>query len=122
MKAAHILTGRQGEVAAQGYLQQLGYRIVETNYRSGRWGEIDIICLHQQSLVFIEVKTRRGSAYGPPVEAVTKTKRAKLRRAAEYYKLTHINTPDSLRLDVVCVEPVAGTEQYDYQLYQNVEW
>jgi putative endonuclease len=122
MKAAHILTGQQGEVAAQDYLEQQGYRIVEINYRSGRWGEIDIVCLHQQSLVFVEVKTRRGLAYGSPVEAVTRAKRIKLRRAAEYYKLTHAGLPDSLRLDVVCVVPRTKRDEYNCQLYQNVEW
>lgn len=119
MNSGHLQTGQRGEAAAQQYLRLHGYDLIETNYRSGRWGEIDIICRHQGDLVFVEVKTRAGAAYGFPIEAVTPAKRHKLRRAAEYYKLTHPDTPNSLRFDVVCVE--LKNEECHFALFRNID-
>jgi putative endonuclease len=65
--------GRFGENLAVSLLQKHGYHILERNYRSGRWGELDIICLEGGDLVFVEVKTRRGTQFGQPVEAARHT-------------------------------------------------
>ena len=66
------------------YLQKLGWRILERNFRS-RSGEIDIIAIKNGVLHFIEVKTRNGDQYGYPSEAVTATKQLRIKRAAEQY-------------------------------------
>jgi putative endonuclease len=57
--------GRYGEDRAAIYLQDHGYEIIERNWRS-RSGEIDLIARHKDRFVFVEVKTRNGSAYGHP--------------------------------------------------------
>jgi len=76
--------GRVGEEAAARYLVEVGYRVIERNYRC-RAGEIDLIALDGEVLCFIEVKARRTGAYGGGLEAVEGRKRARLRRAASWY-------------------------------------
>jgi putative endonuclease len=79
-------TGRLGERVAAQHLEQNGYRVLERNYRT-REGEIDLIAISGATLVFCEVKTlvtRLRSTNGPgyPLEAVGRTKRARIRRLA----------------------------------------
>ncbi len=76
--------GDFGERAAQRYLIQKGYIIHERNYRI-RGGEIDIIAEKDDTLVFVEVKTRKNTNYGMPSEAVDMRKRRRIIKAAYYY-------------------------------------
>ena len=80
--------GQAGEAFAAEVLKQSGYVIVERNYRCAK-GEIDIIAERDEELFFIEVKTRRGSAFGFPCEAVTETKKQHMRRAAASFLSEH---------------------------------
>lgn len=64
-------------------LTRQGYRIIERNFRC-RYGEIDLIAEDANDLIFIEVKTRRGDAYGLPEEAVTLRKQQKIVQVATY--------------------------------------
>ncbi len=66
-------SGDLGEELARRYLTGKGYEIVESNYRTRR-GELDLISRHADTLVIVEVKLRRGAAYGTPLEAVTPRK------------------------------------------------
>lgn len=88
------------EVAAL-YLQQQGYRILEKNYRC-KLGEIDLIGLDNNAVVFIEVKYREKTTYGHPFFAVTKKKQRTIYQVANYYlsekKLSYYG---SYRFDVV---------------------
>ncbi len=94
-------TGRDGEEAAARFLEAQGYVIVERNCRlSG--GEIDIIDRDGGCLAVIEVKTRRGSQFGSPFEAVDARKRQRLAAAAlEYMAARNLDMP--LRFDVTAV-------------------
>ena len=94
-------TGRDGEEAAASFLEAQGYVIVERNCRlSG--GEIDIIARDGGCLVVIEVKTRRGSQFGSPFEAVDARKQRRLAAAAlEYMAARNLDMP--LRFDVAAV-------------------
>ena len=76
--------GRLGEQFAEQVLLLDGYRIIERNFRC-REGEIDLIAERGDELYFVEVKTRRGQAFGTPGEAVNWTKQQHLRRAARVY-------------------------------------
>lgn len=79
--------GREGELAVKALLEQKGYGILETNFRT-RTGEIDIIALEGDILVFLEVKTRASTSCGFPEEAVTFRKQQRIRRLAlEYLSL-----------------------------------
>jgi len=95
--------GRIGEEIATKYLKKRGYKILERNFRSKRWGEIDIVATKDEVLVFIEVKARIGSKYGHPVEAVTPHKLRALKRTGQYYVREHPDLPEALRIDVVAI-------------------
>lgn len=84
-------------------LRERGYRIVEQNFRC-RYGEIDLIAEERGDLVFVEVKTRRGTSFGRPEEAVTPTKRRKLAEVASYYLDVHNVGDCSWRIDVVAID------------------
>ncbi|MDR1029167.1 MAG: YraN family protein [Clostridiales Family XIII bacterium] len=75
---------QEGESAAASYLEQRGYRILSKNF-SCRLGEIDIIACLDDTICFVEVKSRRGARYGSPAEAVTANKRRHIRQTASYY-------------------------------------
>jgi putative endonuclease len=74
--------GRLGEQLAADHLQRLGYTIVCRNHRT-RYGEIDLIACDGETMVFVEVKTRRGK--GEPWDALHEAKRAQVRRMARAY-------------------------------------
>lgn len=97
-------TGALGEKLAQDFLKKRSYRILETNYRSGRLGEIDIVAVHKKQLVFIEVRTKTSSSFGSPEESITHAKKEKLVSLAIDYLQTHRGLPDDWRIDMVAVE------------------
>jgi putative endonuclease len=95
--------GEMGERWARQYLEQNGYRIRETNYRC-REGEIDIVAQDKDCLVFIEVRTKTGAAFGSPEESVTTAKQEKLVSVAMSYLQAHDDLPSEWRIDVVAIE------------------
>jgi putative endonuclease len=94
--------GRRGEQIAAEYLQREGFRILDRNWRCAE-GEIDIVAADRRVLVACEVKTRSGTGYGTPIEAVTRQKRSRLRRLAVQWVLAHGVLFDEVRVDVVGV-------------------
>jgi len=84
-KKPNTLTlGSFGENYAVGLLQRKGYTLLQKNFRS-RFGEIDIVMRDGDTLVFVEVKTRRSALRGLPEEAVDERKLAKIKLTADYY-------------------------------------
>ncbi|OGM12433.1 YraN family protein [Candidatus Woesebacteria bacterium RBG_16_34_12] len=98
-----ISFGNLGENYAARILQENGYQIIDRNFRT-KFGEIDIIAVDKDTLVFIEVKTRWGKKYGSPEEAVTPRKITKIKRVAEIFINKNKNLPKKLRIDVVAIE------------------
>ena len=92
--------GQYGERLAARYLGERGMRVLERNWRC-QHGEIDLIALDGNCLVVCEVKTRRSTAFGDPVEAVTWRKAARLRRLASAWLAAHDVRPDGVRIDVI---------------------
>lgn len=92
--------GQQGEQLAAEYLQRAGFRILARNWRCAE-GEIDIVAADRRTLVACEVKTRSGTRYGTPLEAVTRKKRSRLRRLAVRWVLANGVLFDEVRVDVV---------------------
>lgn len=95
--------GRTGERKAVKYLEKLGYRIREKNYKTFV-GEIDIICEDNGVLVFVEVKTRTDDSFGIPAEAVTKQKIEKYGKVATEYLVKNKKTESLCRFDVIEIE------------------
>lgn len=102
MKLNHKETGSYGEEIAAKSLEEKDYTILERNFRC-RFGEIDIIARVGETIVFIEVKTRRGRRYGEAVEAVDYRKQKKLRQLAEFYLLKNQSLSRQCRFDVCSV-------------------
>ncbi|KAA1420538.1 YraN family protein [Mumia zhuanghuii] len=94
--------GEHGENVAADYLQAKGMQVLARNWRC-RWGEIDIVAQDGDTLVFCEVKTRRTTAYGTPLEAITPDKAARLRRLAGAYLADHDRCASRIRIDAVAV-------------------
>lgn len=103
--------GRHGEDLACLFLKEHGYKIIERNYRI-RGGEIDVIALDGKTLVYVEVKTRSGHAFGLPEESVTPLKLRFLERAAKFYRNARKNLPEAERIDVVSVDISAKTPHF----------
>lgn len=117
LSSPDLAAGRRGEDIAHRYLQHAGFVIVARNYRmaSGA-GEIDLVGWEDETLVFIEVKSRATEEYGAPDRAIGPRKQASLLRAAREYA-RHAEVPwEQVRFDVVNVvftTPVSVTHFRD---------
>lgn len=94
--------GILGESIAAAYLQKKGYRLIARNFTI-RGGELDLIATHQNTLVFIEVKTRSGTQFGTAEEAITPWKLRALIKTAQFFSLQQPKLPKALRIDLVAV-------------------
>lgn len=96
--------GRAGEQRAEEHLRAAGYEILDRNWRCAI-GEIDIVAARPDTLVVVEVKTRRSERFGHPFEAVDARKRARLWRLAGAWTRAHPNLSRGrpVRLDVIGV-------------------
>jgi putative endonuclease len=92
--------GRHGEDLAAEYLQQAGFRILARNWRCAD-GEIDIVMVDRRVLVVCEVKTRSGTGYGTPLEAITRQKVRRLRHLAIRWVQANGVLFDEVRIDAV---------------------
>jgi putative endonuclease len=97
---AKDVLGREGEQAAVSYLESRGFRILDRNWRCGD-GEIDIVAVERHTFVVCEVKTRSGTRFGTPLEAVGRAKRRRLRRLAALWLSAHGIRFDQIRIDVL---------------------
>ncbi len=97
------LKGGQWEKLAESFLNKRGLRTLERNYYS-RFGEIDLIMMDRQTLVFAEVRYRSDNAHGSGAESVTVTKQKRITHAAQKF-LQHHQHHASLacRFDVVSI-------------------
>jgi putative endonuclease len=94
--------GRIAENYAVSLLESKGYKIIGRNFRS-RFGEIDIIALKDNCLIFVEVKARWSRKFGAPEEAVTASKLWKIKRTGEYFCLLNPTYPKKLRIEVIAL-------------------
>ena len=98
--------GRQGEVIAEAFLREHAYRIVARNFRC-RAGEIDLVALDGQTLVFVEVRSRRGTRVGTALESIDGRKQAQVVRVARHFLARRGWEDRDARFDVIGV-------QFDY--------
>ena len=100
-RSGHLRRGALGEKLARRYLKRNGYKILFRNFRGRNGGEIDVVCRDNDTLVFVEVKTRGREDFGRPVEAVDRQKQKRISRGALAW-LRMLDNPDILfRFDVV---------------------
>ncbi|PSQ95175.1 MAG: YraN family protein [Bacteroidetes bacterium SW_9_63_38] len=97
--------GDRGEAVAASFLKEAGYRVLERNYRF-KHKEIDLVCYDPRKegeIVFVEVKTRSGTGFGPPEAAVTDSKKAALMEGARAYLHEQKREDAPARFDVIGV-------------------
>lgn len=96
--------GKLGEDLACEFLEKNGYKILERNKTFSRFCEIDIIAQIKNTLVFVEVKTRKTNSFGSPLEAITKTKYSHIRQGA----LTYLGE-NSKKFSNFCIDAIGIT-------------
>ena len=111
-------TGNRGERIARWFLRTKGYRILTTNFRV-RGGEIDLVCRQDDTLVFVEVKTRSNRLGGYPEEAVTVRKMQRLQTAIDVYLQRHLDARLPIRIDVISIT-VGGQTWPTVNHFQNI--
>ncbi len=108
-------TGNQYEKLAHQFLQDQGLKLLTSNYHS-RFGEIDLIMLDDNNLVFIEVRFRKQSSFGSAAASVTPNKRKKIIRTAEFFLAENSKFRNSnCRFDVIGID-----ESYDSK--HHIDW
>lgn len=106
------ILGNEGEELACKYLEEKGYKILERNKHYSRFCELDIIAQDKKTIVFVEVKARKNTAFGTPEEAITKTKYDNIKKGASFYLAEH--KVRNFRIDVVSIikEPQLKIEHF----------
>lgn len=114
--------GDRGEAIAAEHLKEIGFRVLEQNYRSGR-NEVDLVCEDPNEggeIVFVEVKTRRGLGYGAPEASITEEKRESLVEVGRAYLHEHELEGHPARFDVVTILLSEKAPEVDH--YENAFW
>ena len=107
--APHLRTGRRGEDLAARYLESIGLVVLSRNWRC-REGELDLVATDGHQLVVCEVKTRSGTGFGGPAEAVTDRKAHRIRRLTRRWRAAYQVGTCQTRYDIVSVLwPPGGT-------------
>lgn len=104
-QSSHRHRGIALERTAARYLVARGLRLITSNYHC-RTGEIDLIMLDGDTLVFVEVRFRRNPSHGTPAETVTATKQRRLIRCARHYLMRHrLHEALPCRFDILGIGP-----------------
>ena len=101
MKSSNREIGNYGEDLACQFLEKNGYKIIERNKSFSRFCEIDIIAQIKNTLVFVEVKTRKTNSFGTPLEAITKTKYNHIKQGALTYLSESKHKFSNFRIDAI---------------------
>jgi putative endonuclease len=117
--ATHNDLGRRGEAIAKTHLETLGYEIMDENWTHGK-AEIDLIAYKDRRIIFVEVKTRSGSAFGQPEDFVNKRKQKMITLAAAEY-IYQKNHQGEVRFDVIAIL-FNGAESYSLNHIEDAFW
>jgi putative endonuclease len=118
-RPAHLELGRRGEEAAFFHLRRLGYIVVARGWRSARTaGDLDLVAWQDETLCFVEVKTRSSYSFATAESAVDEEKTRALRRVARQYLRDLPEAPDQVRFDILSIYFESG-KPADFQLFRN---
>lgn len=112
MPSQNLQIGKQGEIFAVDYLINLGYTILDVNWRHHHW-ELDIIAAIGNTLHFVEVKTRTSLQYGHPEQHISDKKMRHLKNAACHYHYLHPSFKN-IQFDVVAINLEPGKDPILY--------
>jgi putative endonuclease len=109
IRPAHLEVGRRGEEAAFFYLRRRGYIVVARGWRSAKvHGDLDLVAWENNTLCFVEVKTRTSRSFATAEAAVDQDKVRMLRRMARQYLQALLIVPDQVRFDILSIYYEAG--------------
>lgn len=109
-REGRVARGRAAEEAACAELQRLGYRIVDRNVRLAG-AEIDIVAHEDETVVFVEVRSRSSRRLGGPLETIGRGKQTRIARAAALYLAQRHGRPVAARFDVIGIDWREGRAQ-----------
>lgn len=113
------IIGSNAESLAEKYLMRLGYRILKRNFTI-RGGEIDLVALDGQTMVFIEVKARYNKKFGSAIESITPWKLKALKKTALFY-IQNVKWGDKpYRFDLLAMDFSEDKSQIEYELIRNI--
>ena len=116
--AHHNTTGKEGERMALPFLSEKGFVILHQNWRHGRW-EVDVIASLNDTLHFIEVKTRKTTTFGYPEEDVTKKKLTNLINASEEFLYLY-PVWKRIQFDILSIS-ISQTEPVQFFFIEDVD-
>ena len=118
MRKSKQAVGRWGESRAEAYLIKRGYRILNRNTRTP-YGEIDLIAVVEDCLVFVEVKTRTSTSFGYPEQAITAEKEAHILASAQSYLQSHPEIENDWRVDVIAIQTDPDFQKEQITHFEN---
>lgn len=110
--------GKLGESLAKKFLENSGYKIIETNAHK-RFGEIDIVAQRNGKIIFCEVKTRSSDRFGSAVESLTYTKKKRILRMIRYYCLKNRISEENIRADFIAIQ--INNDAAELKHFQGIE-
>jgi putative endonuclease len=113
----HNDVGKRGELLAEKYLSERGYQILERNWRHSHY-ELDLVAVKEETLHFIEVKTRRTAIFGFPEEAVDEIKISCLVEAGDEFLYQHPHWT-KVQFDVISIS-IHPHNEIEYYLIEDV--
>ena len=111
--------GNLGEAIAADFLKNLGYQMLDQNYTTP-YGELDLVFLDVDIVVFAEVKTRTSETFGSPESSITQTKLERIQNSALLWLQAHPGQKDDWRIDVVAILLKPDGRVEDIQHFINV--
>jgi putative endonuclease len=103
--SSNRLSGAQWEKTAESFLRSYGLKLLQRNF-SSRFGEIDLIMEHDETVVFVEVKYRKSNQHGSGADAVTFHKQGRISRTAAWYLAKNPHRAEQFcRFDVISIDP-----------------
>jgi putative endonuclease len=118
MKKSRQAVGKWGEERAEAYLVERGYRILNRNTRTP-YGEIDLVAMCGDCLVFVEVKTRTSTTFGYPEEAITADKRAHILASAQSFLQEQPDLETDWRVDVIAIQTDPDLKSLQITHFEN---
>lgn len=121
-KTKNYKKGREGEEIAREFLIKKGLRLIESNY-SNKLGEIDLIMVDKDILIFVEVKLKVGDRFGTPEEMINKYKLSRIKRVAEGFLILEkiVKSYQKYRIDAVCIVLDENKKVERINHYENVQ-
>ncbi len=122
MKQQNFEVGKLGEDIARKHLQSKNYKIITSNFKT-KFGEIDVIAIKDNVLVFVEVKLKIGDFFGSPEEMINPTKMFQVQNTAESFLQTNpkiAKSVESYRIDAICIVLDQNKEVTRVDHYENI--